>query len=99
MPINSTVQSTLHVAVIMDGNGRWALARGLPRVAGHRAGVEAARRVVKAAPELGTGMLTMFASSAGNWRRPAAEVASLMALLARFLQSETTRCLESGVRL
>ena len=61
MSINFELQSTLHTAIIMDGNGRWALARGLPRAAGHRAGVEAARRVVDAAPEYGIGVLTLFA--------------------------------------
>ena len=83
----------------MDGNGRWALGRGLPRVAGHRAGAEAVRRVVEAAPELGIGVLTLFAFSADNWRRPPAEVAALMALFGRFLESETARCVEHGVRL
>jgi undecaprenyl diphosphate synthase len=93
------MQSTLHVAIIMDGNGRWALGRGLPRLAGHRAGVEAARRVVEAAPELGIGVLTLFAFSADNWRRPAAEVGGLMALLARFLATETRRCSDNSVRV
>jgi undecaprenyl diphosphate synthase len=94
-----SIQSTLHIAIIMDGNGRWALGRGLPRVAGHRAGAEAVRRVVEAAPELGIGVLTLFAFSADNWRRPPAEVAALMALFGRFLESETARCVEHGVRL
>jgi len=93
------LQSTLHVAIIMDGNGRWALGRGLPRVAGHRAGAEAVRRVVEAAPDLGIGVLTLFAFSADNWRRPAAEVAALMKLFGHFLESETGRCIENGVRL
>jgi undecaprenyl diphosphate synthase len=83
----------------MDGNGRWALGRGLPRVAGHRAGAEAVRRVVEAAPDLGIGVLTLFAFSADNWRRPAAEVGALMKLFAQFLESETARCIENGVRL
>lgn len=94
-----SLQSTLHVAIIMDGNGRWALGRGLPRVAGHRAGAEAVRRVVEAAPDLGIGVLTLFAFSADNWRRPTAEVAALMKLFAQFLESETERCIENGVRL
>ena len=72
----------LHAAIIMDGNGRWALARGLPRLAGHRAGAEALRRTVEAAPDLGIGVLTLFAFSADNWRRPPEEVAGLMQLLA-----------------
>ena len=92
-------QSSLHVAIIMDGNGRWALARGLPRAAGHRAGAEAVRRVVEAAPDLGVGTLTVFAFSADNWRRPAPEVGALMELFARFLERETERCRANGVRL
>ena len=83
----------------MDGNGRWAVGRGLPRVAGHRAGAEAVRRVVEASPGLGIGALTLFAFSADNWRRPSDEVAALMDLFGRFLQSETKRCLANGVRL
>ena len=99
MSINFGIQSTLHVAIIMDGNGRWALARGLPRVAGHRAGADAVRRVVEAAPPLGIGTLTVFAFSADNWRRPTAEVSALMELFGRFLRAETERCLANGVRL
>lgn len=99
MSHNFKMQSTLHVAIIMDGNGRWALARGLPRVAGHRAGAEAVRRVTEAAPGLGIGALTLFAFSADNWRRPSTEVAALMELFGRFLDSETERCLDNGVRL
>jgi undecaprenyl diphosphate synthase len=83
----------------MDGNGRWALARGLPRIAGHRAGAEAVQRVAEAAPGLGIGALTLFAFSADNWRRPSTEVAALMELFGRFLDSETERCLANGVRL
>src|SRR2546425_215086 len=93
-------QSTsLHVAVIMDGNGRWATRRGLPRAAGHRAGAEAVRRVVEAAPDQGVGALTLFAFSADNWKRPASEVAALMRLFARYLGSETPRLVEQDVRL
>src|SRR6266498_935203 len=93
-------QSTsLHVAIVMDGNGRWATRRGLPRVAGHRRGAEAVRRVVEAAPGQGVGALTLFAFSADNWKRPASEVASLMRLFARHLRSETPRLIENGVRL
>ena len=88
-----------HVAIIMDGNGRWATARGLPRVAGHRAGAEAVRRVVEAAPALGVGTLTLYAFSSDNWRRPPAEVAALLALFERLLLAEATRCAEVGVRL
>jgi undecaprenyl diphosphate synthase len=83
----------------MDGNGRWALSRGLPRIAGHQAGVEAARRVVEAAPEAGVGILTLFAFSSDNWRRPPEEVEALMHLMAVYLETETPRCIEKGVRL
>ncbi len=83
----------------MDGNGRWATARGLPRAAGHRAGAEAVRRAVEAAPGLGIATLTLFAFSADNWRRPPGEVTTLMELFGRFLKSETARCRANGVRL
>jgi undecaprenyl diphosphate synthase len=83
----------------MDGNGRWALGRGLPRAAGHRAGVDAVRRAVEAAPELGIGVLTLFAFSADNWRRPPDEVEALMALIELYLERETVRCLENDVRM
>jgi len=83
----------------MDGNGRWALARGLSRAEGHRAGVETIARVVEAAPDLGIGILTLFAFSADNWRRPAEEVDSLMRLLAHYLQDRTARLVDAGVRL
>src|SRR4051812_14471824 len=92
-------QSTLHAGIIMDGNGRWATARGLPRVAGHRAGVETVQRVVEAAPQLGVGILTLFAFSSDNWRRPPAEVDALMRLLGIYLKKETARCVENGIRL
>lgn len=91
--------SSLHVAIVMDGNGRWAGRRGLPRVAGHRAGAEALRRTVEAAPGLGVGALTVYAFSADNWKRPAAEVAALMRLFAGYLRSEVPRLVENGVRL
>jgi undecaprenyl diphosphate synthase len=89
----------LHVAIIMDGNGRWALGRGLPRVAGHRAGAAAVRRVVEAAPDLGIKTLTLYAFSEDNWSRPAREVTALMKLLGRYLMEETERCVKNGVRL
>jgi len=92
-------QSTLHVALIMDGNGRWASRRGLSRGAGHRVGAEAVRRVVEAAPDLGIGALTLFAFSADNWKRPAGEVSTLMRLFARHLRTETPRCVQNGVAL
>ena len=74
-----------HVAIIMDGNGRWAAARGLPRSEGHRRGVEALRRTVRAAGDLGIGILTLFSFSSENWSRPAAEIRDLMGLLRRFI--------------
>lgn len=89
----------LHVGVIMDGNGRWAARRGLPRQFGHRAGAQAIRRLVEAAPSRGIGALTLFAFSTENWRRPRTEVAALMALLKRFLETETDRLARAGVRL
>ncbi|HVO99357.1 MAG TPA: polyprenyl diphosphate synthase [Bryobacteraceae bacterium] len=91
--------SKLHVAIIMDGNGRWANARGLPRVAGHRRGADAVRRTIESAPGLGVSVLTLYAFSADNWRRPAREVAALMKLLGRYLVRETDRCVENGVKL
>jgi undecaprenyl diphosphate synthase len=99
MHSNFVQQSTLHAAIIMDGNGRWALARGLPRAAGHRAGVETVSRIVEAAPELGIGVLTLFAFSSDNWRRPSPEVDALMALLWVYLAKETPRCVENGIRM
>ena len=93
------LQSPLHVAIILDGNGRWAQRRGLQRTAGHRVGAEAVRRTVEAAPNLGIGALTLFAFSSDNWKRPPAEVSTLMRLFARHLRTETPRCVEHGVRL
>ncbi len=89
----------LHVGIIMDGNGRWAAARGRHRTAGHREGARTVRRVVEAAPGLGIGVLTLFAFSADNWRRPAAEVGALMRLFREYLRAETVRCVRNGVRL
>lgn len=89
----------LHVAVIMDGNGRWALDRGLPRSAGHHAGVDAIRRVVETAPGVGIGTLTLFAFSSDNWARPAEEVQILMGLFERFLRDEAAPLLAHDVRL
>jgi len=96
---SSLASSLLHVAIIMDGNGRWASQRGLPRVAGHRAGADTVRRVVEAAPDLGIGTLTLYAFSGDNWNRPPREVSALMKLLARYLASETARLVSNGVRL
>jgi undecaprenyl diphosphate synthase len=87
------------VAVIMDGNGRWAVRRGLPRSAGHHAGVDAIRRVVEAAPQLGIGTLSLFAFSSDNWARPAEEVQILMALFGRFLRDEAGPLRANEVRL
>ena len=89
----------LHVAIIMDGNGRWGTRRGLARTAGHRAGVDAVRRVAEAAPDLGVGALTLFAFSSDNWRRPREEVDGLMAILRAYLRFEIAKLVESGVRL
>src|SRR6202165_6126821 len=89
----------LHVAIISDGNGRWATSRGLPRSAGHRAGAETARRVIEAAPRIGIHTLTLFALSSANWKRPAAEVHAILRLLHEYVLTETTHCIEEGVRL
>ncbi len=89
----------LHVGIIMDGNGRWARARGLPRVAGHREGAKAVRRVIEAAPNCCIGTLTLYAFSSDNWRRPQPEVEALMKLFARYLRSECAECIEKGVRV
>ncbi|MBP1475212.1 di-trans,poly-cis-decaprenylcistransferase [Frateuria sp. MAH-13] len=89
----------LHVAIIMDGNGRWAEERGWPRSRGHRAGAAAVRSVVEASPRLGITTLTLYAFSSDNWRRPAPEVATLMALFRNFLDSEAGACRREGVRL
>jgi undecaprenyl diphosphate synthase len=91
--------SKLHVAVLLDGNGRWAAARGLARSEGHRAGVAAVRRIARAAPPLGIGTLTLYAFSANNWERPAGEVSALLALLEEYLRAEASECAAHGVRL
>ena len=88
-----------HVAIIMDGNGRWAKKRLLPRIAGHRAGVEAVRRVARAAQDMGLECLTLYAFSSENWKRPASEVADLMGLLRHFIQSDIEEFHANGVRL
>ncbi len=97
--MSQRTSNRLHAAIIMDGNGRWATTRGLPRIAGHRAGVEALRRVVEAAPDLGIGALTVYAFSSDNWRRPPVEVSALMKLFHVYLRREQERCLENGVRV
>ena len=88
-----------HVAIIMDGNGRWAKKRLLPRIAGHRAGVEAVRRVSRAAREMGLECLTLYAFSSENWKRPASEVADLMGLLRHFIKADLDEFHANGVRL
>jgi undecaprenyl diphosphate synthase len=107
LAINFAVESTLtrasppglHVAIVMDGNGRWAATRGLLRSEGHRAGVEAVRRVVAAAPEFGIGTLTLFALSSDNWRRPGPEIAALLALFEEYLLHESRACAARGVQI
>lgn len=89
----------LHIGIIMDGNGRWATRRGLSRLRGHEAGVEAIRRIVEAAPAQGVGTLTLYAFSTDNWRRPKAEVAALMTLLRVYLANEVQSLVKNGLRL
>jgi undecaprenyl diphosphate synthase len=100
VPHDADAPRALHVAIIMDGNGRWATSRGLPRSAGHHAGLRAARRIVEAAVRDGSvATLTLYAFSADNWKRPPGEVGALMALFRRALMTEAKRCLDNGVRL
>jgi undecaprenyl diphosphate synthase len=89
----------MHVAIIMDGNGRWAAARGLPREQGHRAGAQNLRVIVEAAPQLGISTLTLYAFSSDNWKRPGSEVAALMSLMTNTLQEQFRRCVRDGVHL
>lgn len=88
-----------HVAIIMDGNGRWAKARHLPRAAGHRRGVEAVRKVVRKAGELGVEVLTLYAFSSENWRRPVEEISDLMGLLRHFIRADISQIADAGVRI
>src|SRR5579863_1316902 len=97
--MQSKLQSYLHVAIIMDGNGRWATQRGLPRVAGHRTGVAAVRRVVEHAPTLGIRALTLYAFSSDNWARPPQEVKSIFWIIRAFLRLECERLCQQGARL
>ena len=101
MPLtgNTGLEVPRHVAIIMDGNGRWAAARGLPRGEGHRRGVEALRRTVRAAGEIGIGILTIFSFSAENWSRPAAEIRDLMGLLRRFIRNDLAELHKNNVRV
>ena len=89
----------MHIAIIMDGNGRWASQRGLPRTAGHRAGAKAVDKIVEAAARHGIATLSLYAFSADNWRRPQGEVGALFALLRRYLLTQTPRCLEQSIRI
>jgi undecaprenyl diphosphate synthase len=95
----TSAESGIHVAIIMDGNGRWANSRGRPRTAGHIAGARVVRKIVEAAPDCGIGMLTLYAFSADNWARPSREVALLMRLFRRYLVAETDRCVTNDVRM
>ncbi len=97
--MSQSTSESLHAAIIMDGNGRWASTRGLPRVAGHRAGAEALRRTVEAAPDLGISVLTVYAFSSDNWRRPQPEVSALMKMFHTYLRREQAKCIEKGVRV
>src|SRR5262250_3693454 len=87
-----------HIAIIMDGNGRWARRRGLPRVAGHRAGINAVREVVEGSAELGIRVLTLYAFSVENWKRPRSEVATLMQLLKEYLNKELENLHKNNIR-
>ena len=95
----SETQHGIRAAIIMDGNGRWASARALPRVAGHRAGADALRRTVEAAPDLGIRTLTAYAFSSDNWQRPPDEVSALMKMFHLYLRREQARCVANGVRV
>jgi undecaprenyl diphosphate synthase len=98
-PAPATTQDSLHVAIISDGNGRWASSQGLPRSAGHRAGAEAARAIIEAAPRLGIHTLTLFALSAANWKRPAGEVRAILNILHEYLLAETSHCIANRTRI
>jgi undecaprenyl diphosphate synthase len=95
----SALRPVNHLAIIMDGNGRWAKARGLPRTAGHKRGAEAVRRTVEAAREMGVSYLTLYGFSSENWKRPAGEVADLMGLLRLYLRNEVNSLHKNGIRL
>jgi undecaprenyl diphosphate synthase len=99
MQSSSPIPGSFHVAIIMDGNGRWGLGQQMTRADGHRAGVEALRRTVEAAPDLGVTTLTVFAFSSDNWRRPAPEVTTLIQLLRAYIASDAARLVREGIRL
>jgi undecaprenyl diphosphate synthase len=98
-PFQSPKHDGLHVAIIMDGNGRWAQQRGMPRLVGHRAGTENVRRIVSACPEMGIRYLTLYAFSTENWRRPRLEVEGLMRILGEFIERETDNLHAEGVQI
>lgn len=98
-PLHAAPTPPVHVAIIMDGNGRWAKARGLPRTAGHKRGAEAVRRTVEAAREMGVSYLTLYAFSSENWKRPTGEVTDLMGLLRLYLRNEVANLHKNGIRL
>ncbi len=97
--IPAVTTHSLHVAIICDGNGRWASVRGLARSAGHKAGAQAARSVIRCAPHLGIKTLTLFTLSSANWKRPQTEVDSILSILQNYLETETEHCLDDGIRL
>src|SRR5690606_16506520 len=99
LPSSAGLEPPVHVAIIMDGNGRWAKARGLPRTAGHHRGADAVRRAVTGAVELGVSYLTLYGFSSENWKRPAAEIDDLMGLLRIYLQREIAELHANGIRL
>ena len=98
-PFTQPAPTGIHLAVILDGNGRWATRRGLPRAAGHQAGAQAVRRLVEACPASGVGTLTLYAFSSDNWSRPEREVRWLLRLFREHLRTEVTRCVATGIRL
>src|SRR5690242_1106288 len=101
LPPNSahSFRAPRHIAIIMDGNGRWAAARGLPRAEGHRRGVEALRRTIRAAGEIGIKIVTIFSFSAENWSRPASEIGELMGLLRRFVRNDLAELHQNNVKV
>ena len=99
LPIADDTRLPCHVAIIMDGNGRWAVSRGRSRAAGHLAGAKAVRRIVEHSRRVGIPFLTLYAFSSDNWRRPEEETSALMALFRRYLAAEVPRCVENGIRL
>jgi len=95
----AAARNGLHVAIICDGNGRWATSRALPRSAGHRAGAETAKNIIRIAPKLGVHTLSLFTLSSANWQRPQAEVMAILRILHEYLLAETTHCIAEGIRL